>query len=95
MINVDIDEMQLLEKIKGPPHKLCIRYVCVCWGWGAGGGLYTVLTRPSVRMSIRYGLVPASRNLLMFCINADIDEMLLLEKNKDTGINSVRVISRC
>ena len=79
-------------------YKICVRGLGGGGGGGGGrgqGGMYTVLMRPSVRMSIRYGLVPASRNLLMFCINADIDEMLLLEKNKDTGINSVRVISLC
>ena len=32
-------------------------------------------------------------NLFIFCINGDIDEMLLLEKNKGLGINSFRVIS--
>ena len=31
------------------------------------------------------------RNLFIFCINFDIDEVLLLDKNKDLGINSFRV----
>ena len=33
----------------------------------------------------------------MFCINVDIEKMLLLEKkiNKDLGVNSFRVISLC
>ena len=35
------------------------------------------------------------RNLLIFCINVDIDKMLLLQKNEGLGINSFRIISLC
>ena len=31
----------------------------------------------------------------MFCINADIDELLLFEKNKNGKVNSFIVISFC
>ena len=31
--------------------------------------------------------------LFIFCINVDIDELLLIDKNKGLGINSFRVIS--
>ena len=35
------------------------------------------------------------RNLFIFCINIDIDKMLLIDKNKGLGFNSFRVISLC
>ena len=36
-----------------------------------------------------------TRNLNIFCINVDIHEMLLLQKKKDQGINTVIVIPLC
>ena len=35
------------------------------------------------------------RDLFIFCINVDIDKILLLDKNKGLGIKSFRVISLC
>ena len=35
------------------------------------------------------------RNLIIFCINVDIHEMLLLQKNKGQGINTLIVIPLC
>ena len=32
------------------------------------------------------------RNLFIFCINFDMDDLLLLDKNKDLGVNSCRII---
>ena len=34
-------------------------------------------------------------NFFIFCINVDIDEMLLLQKKKGLGVNAFRVISLC
>ena len=35
------------------------------------------------------------RNLFIFCTDVDIDEVLLLDKNKGLGIDTLRVISLC
>ena len=40
-------------------------------------------------------LLKNQRNLFIFCINVDIDEILLLKENKGPGFNSFRVISLC
>ena len=42
---------------------------------------------------LHFVLLNNLRNLFMFCINVDIDETLLLEKNNGLGLNSFRVIS--
>ena len=83
------------------PQTVC---VCVCGVWCVcvcvgGGGAYTVLTL-SVHPSVTFWflllvLLNSLRNLFMFCINVDIDKMLLLHKNNGQGVNSFRVISFC
>ena len=40
-------------------------------------------------------LINIIRNLNIFCINVDIHEMLLLQKKKGQGINTVIVIPLC
>ena len=40
-------------------------------------------------------LINNIRNLITFCINVDIHEMLLLQKKKGQGINTVIVIPHC
>ena len=35
------------------------------------------------------------RDLFIFCINVDIDELLMTDKNRGLGVNSFRVISLC
>ena len=42
-----------------------------------------------------YILINIIRNLNIFCINDHINEMLLLQKNKGQGINTVIVIPLC
>ena len=44
---------------------------------------------------LRIILLNSFRDLFIFCINVDIDELLLLDKSKDLGVNSFRVISFC
>ena len=48
-------------------------------------------SRKGVLISASFNLLNNYRNII-FCINIDIDEVLLLDKNKDLGINSFRVI---
>ena len=40
-------------------------------------------------------LINNIRNLITFCINVDVHEMLLLQKKKGQGINTVIVIPHC
>ena len=80
-IKVDIDELLMLNKNKG----LGVNSLRVI-------SLYIL---EKVFWFLLLVLVNTSRNLFIFCINLDIDKMLLLYKNKDLGINSFRVISLC
>ena len=40
-------------------------------------------------------LLNSLRNLFIFCVNVDIDEILLLQNNKGQRVNFFRVISLC
>ena len=51
-------------------------------------------SRKGVLISASFILLNNYRNIIFF-INIDIDEVLLLDKNKDLGINSFRVIFLC
>ena len=83
--------------------------VCV-WGGGGGGGgggwggrgrdtVFTLSVHicPPVTFwwFLPLNLLNDLRILFIFCINVDIDKMLLLDKNKGIGINSFRVIPLC
>ena len=66
-----------------------------------GGGVYCchivcLYVRPFVKFCfLLIILLNNLRNLFIFCINICIDELLLLDKNKDLGFNSIRVICLC
>ena len=54
----------------------------------------------SIHPSVRFWfllliLLNNLRDLFIFCMNVDIDKMLLLDNNKSLGVNSFRVISLC
>ena len=61
---------------------------CCCWTKISAYGLISLDLFPFV-MSWKFVLVSASnlannfKNLFTFCVNFDIDEFLLLDKNKD------------
>ena len=78
--------MLLLEKNKGQGTNKCSCYIIpLC------NPLKVVVT-----LFVRNRtLVSNIRNLIIFCINVDIHEMLLLQKNKGQRINIVIVILHC
>ena len=57
--------------------------------------VYCLHIRQSVMVWFLLILLNNLRVLFIFCINVDIDKMLLFDKNKSLGINSFRVISLC
>ena len=73
-----------------PSHK---RIMCLCDRRGVyccyvASPYVCLLVLGSASYLTKYSL----RNLFIFCINVDIDKMLLSDKNKGLGINSFTVI---
>ena len=70
--------------------------VCVCGG-GGGGVVFTLSVHMSIYPSVAFWFLlfiflNNLRNLSLFCINVDIDERLLLEKNKGLWDNFYKAI---
>ena len=66
-------------------------------GWGAYI-IFMLSVCVSVRLSTTFSfllfiLLNNVRNLFIFCINVDIDEMLLLQESKGLGVDSFKIIS--
>ena len=72
-INVHIDEMLMSEKNKALGINT-IRIISLCYSWK------DILVSDSC-------LAKYWRNLFVFCIKVEIDEMLLLVKNNGLGVN--------
>ena len=82
-----MDEMLLLDKNKGLGIS-SFRVISLC---NSRKGVLVSASYASYLLVLLYNL----RNLFIFCINVDIEEILLLDKNNSTGINSFIVIYLC